>query len=49
MKTTDQGATWTATQLDTATTAYGYSVAIDPVDTTVVYAGGYTDTTTGVL
>lgn len=45
MKTTDAGANWTAVQLDTATTAYGYSVAIDPVDTTVVYAGGYAGTT----
>jgi photosystem II stability/assembly factor-like uncharacterized protein len=49
MKTTDQGTTWTATQLDTATTAYGYSVAIDPVDTTVVYVGGYAGTTAAFL
>ena len=49
MKTTDAGATWTATQLDTASTAYGYSVAIDPVDTTVVYVGGYAGSTTAFV
>jgi len=45
-KSTDGGATWTATQLDTATPAYGYSCALDPLDTTKVYVGGYAGSTT---
>jgi photosystem II stability/assembly factor-like uncharacterized protein len=46
MKSTNAGQTWSVTQLDTAASTTCYSVAIDPVDTNVVYAGGYVDTTT---
>lgn len=45
MKTTNAGTNWDTTMLDTASNAYGYSVAIDPVDTTVVYVGGYAGST----
>jgi len=44
-KSTDAGQTWGVVQLDTASNAYGYSCAIDPVDTTIVYAGGYAGST----
>jgi len=41
-RTTDAGINWSAFICDTASvTSYGYSVAVDPVDTGTVYAGGY--------
>ncbi|MGQ9707631.1 MAG: WD40/YVTN/BNR-like repeat-containing protein [bacterium] len=41
-RTTDAGANWNVFICDTGSTAsYGYSVAVDPVDTAVVYAAGY--------
>jgi photosystem II stability/assembly factor-like uncharacterized protein len=48
VKSTDGGATWNATQLDTATSTTIYSAAIDPVDTTVVYMGAYANSMTSV-
>jgi len=44
LKSTNGGQAWTATQLDTFPTTTIYSVAIDPVDTSVVYIGAYVDT-----
>jgi len=44
LKSTDGGQSWTTAQLDTFPTTTVYSVAIDPVDTNVVYAGAYVDT-----
>ena len=44
LKSTDGGQAWSATQLDTFPTTTVYSVAIDPVDTCVVYVGAYVDT-----
>jgi photosystem II stability/assembly factor-like uncharacterized protein len=46
MKSTNAGQNWTVSQLDTAASTTTYSCAIDPVDTNVVYAGGYVDTFT---
>jgi len=40
-KSTNGGQTWVTTQLDTLTSSTMYSYAIDPVDTNVVYMGGY--------
>lgn len=40
-RSTNAGETWTVVNTDTATSSYNYSVAVDPVDTTIVYAGGY--------
>jgi photosystem II stability/assembly factor-like uncharacterized protein len=40
-RSTNAGEIWTVINTDTATSSYNYSVAIDPVDTTIVYAGGY--------
>ncbi len=40
-RSTNAGENWTVVDTDTASTAYNYSIAIDPVDTNVVYAGGY--------
>ena len=40
-RSTSGGQTWTVVNTDTATNSYNYSVAIDPVDTTIFYAGGY--------
>ncbi|MEO0019116.1 MAG: hypothetical protein ABIK47_00540 [candidate division WOR-3 bacterium] len=38
----DAGTTWNLFICDTSsTTSYGYSLAIDPIDTVTVYAGGY--------
>lgn len=38
----DGGNTWAAFYFDTTTTdAYGYTLAVDPVDTAMVYVGGY--------
>lgn len=45
-KSTDGGATWAATQLDTVTSSTIYSAIVDPVDTTVVYVGAYWNSTT---
>ena len=47
-KSTDGGATWSATQLDTITTSTVYAGAVDPVDTTVVYVGVFWNSTTAV-
>ncbi|MBM3322064.1 hypothetical protein FJY69_01055 [candidate division WOR-3 bacterium] len=47
-KSTDGGASWTTTQLDTLTSSTIYSVAIDPADTSVVYIGGYVNSMTVV-
>jgi len=42
VRSDDGGNTWSAFYFDTTTTnAYGYSLAIDPVDTATVYVGGY--------
>jgi photosystem II stability/assembly factor-like uncharacterized protein len=46
VKSTNGGQNWAVTALDTASSAYGYSCAVDPVDTNVVYVGGYAGTTT---
>ncbi len=36
------GESWNAFYFDTSSTsAYGYSIAVDPVDTATIYAGGY--------
>lgn len=40
-KSTDGGATWTATQIDTFTGSTIYAAIVDPVDTNVVYVGAY--------
>ncbi|MFO7638691.1 MAG: hypothetical protein R6X14_05280 [bacterium] len=42
-KSTDGGLTWATTQIDTFASSTIYAVAIDPVDTTTVYIGGYVD------
>jgi photosystem II stability/assembly factor-like uncharacterized protein len=47
-KSTDGGASWSTTQLDTLTSSTIYSAAIDPVDTSVVYIGGYVNSMTAV-
>lgn len=47
-KSTNGGQAWVATQVDTATSSTMYSCAIDPVDTTVVYMGGYINSQTKV-
>ena len=47
-KSTDGGATWANTQLDTTSSTTLYSAAVDPVDTNVVYMGAYVDTSTVV-
>lgn len=44
-KTTDGGTVWTNTIFD-STTGHGFSVAIDPVSPSVLYAGGYVNTET---
>ncbi len=44
LKSTNGGQGWTPTQLDTFPSTTVYSVAIDPVDTNVVYVGAYVDT-----
>lgn len=49
LKSTDGGQNWTTAQLDTFPTTTVYSVAIDPVDTNVVYVGAYVDTFTVVF
>ncbi|MEO0053166.1 MAG: YCF48-related protein [candidate division WOR-3 bacterium] len=42
VRSDDGGNTWSAFYFDTTTAnAYGYSLAIDPVDTATVYVGGY--------
>jgi photosystem II stability/assembly factor-like uncharacterized protein len=46
MKSTNGGQNWSVVQLDTASNAYGYACALDPVDTTIVYAGGYASSLT---
>lgn len=38
---TDAGTTWTTIILDTTASSYGYSLAVDPSDTAVIYVGGY--------
>jgi photosystem II stability/assembly factor-like uncharacterized protein len=48
LKSTSGGQSWVATQIDTYPTTTVYSVAIDPVDTNVVYIGAYVDTFTVV-
>ncbi len=40
-KSTNGGQSWVATVLDTLTSSSMYSCAIDPVDTNVIYMGGY--------
>uniref|UniRef100_A0A7C6A9A7 Sortilin N-terminal domain-containing protein n=1 Tax=candidate division WOR-3 bacterium TaxID=2052148 RepID=A0A7C6A9A7_UNCW3 len=40
-RSTNGGVNWTVVNNDTASSSYNYSIAIDPVDTTIVYAGGY--------
>lgn len=40
-RSTTGGTNWTVVNTDTASNSYNYSIAIDPVDTTIVYAGGY--------
>jgi photosystem II stability/assembly factor-like uncharacterized protein len=45
-KSTDGGATWTHAQIDTITCTTVYAAAIDPVDTTVVYAGAWFNSVT---
>lgn len=47
-KSTNGGANWTVTQLDTVTSPNVYSAAVDPVDTTVVYMGAYAANMTSV-
>jgi photosystem II stability/assembly factor-like uncharacterized protein len=44
LRSTDEGQSWTATQIDTFPTTNVYSMAIDPVDTSVIYVGAYVDT-----
>jgi len=44
LKSDDEGLSWTPTQIDTFPSTTVYSVAIDPVDTNVVYIGAYVDT-----
>jgi len=41
LKSDDEGLSWTPTQIDTFASTSVYSVAIDPVDTSVVYVGAY--------
>lgn len=40
-RSTTGGQNWTVVNTDTASNSYIYSVAIDPIDTTIFYAGGY--------
>lgn len=47
-RSTDGGATWAVTQLDTVTSTTIYSAAVDPVDTSVVYMGAFAGSTTSV-
>jgi len=42
-KSTDGGTTWATTQVDTIAASTVYAMAIDPVDTTTLYLGGYVD------
>jgi photosystem II stability/assembly factor-like uncharacterized protein len=44
LRSTNEGQSWVATQIDTFPSTTVYSVAIDPVDTNVVYVGAYVDT-----
>ncbi len=44
LKSTNEGQSWVATRIDTYPSTTVYSVAIDPVDTNVVYVGAYVDT-----
>ncbi len=48
LKSTDEGQSWAATRIDTFPTTTVYSIAIDPVDTSVIYVGAYVDTLTVV-
>jgi photosystem II stability/assembly factor-like uncharacterized protein len=40
-RSTNAGVNWTTTICDTTPSSYGYSIAVDPVDTSVIYVGGY--------
>lgn len=40
-RSTNAGATWTTFICDTTPSSYGYSIAVDPIDTSVIYVGGY--------
>jgi photosystem II stability/assembly factor-like uncharacterized protein len=48
LKSTSGGESWVATQIDTFPTTTVYSMAIDPVDTNVIYVGAYVDTSSVV-
>ncbi|MFO7652073.1 MAG: hypothetical protein R6X13_12135 [bacterium] len=48
-KSTDGGATWTWTQVDTITCTNVYSAIVDPVDTNVLYLGAYYNNATLVF
>jgi len=48
-KTTDAGATWDTTELDTLHYSMGYALAMDPSDPTVLYCGGYSGQYTTVF
>jgi photosystem II stability/assembly factor-like uncharacterized protein len=41
-RTADRGANWSVLFCDTTSMRMGYSVCLDPVDTTIIYAGGVT-------
>ena len=45
-RSTNGGENWTVVDTDTASNSYNYSVAIDPVDTTIIHAGGYANART---
>jgi len=49
LKSTSGGQSWVATQVDTFPSTSVYAVAIDPVDTNVVYVGARIDTFTVVF
>ncbi|MGQ9678286.1 MAG: WD40/YVTN/BNR-like repeat-containing protein [bacterium] len=40
-RSTNAGVTWTTFICDTTSSSYGYSIAVDPIDTSVIYVGGY--------
>jgi photosystem II stability/assembly factor-like uncharacterized protein len=48
-KTTDAGATWDTTWLDTLHYSMGYALAMDPSDPAVLYCGGYSGQYTTVF
>jgi photosystem II stability/assembly factor-like uncharacterized protein len=47
-KSTNGGTSWVTTQMDTLTSSTMYAAAIDPVDTAVVYMGGWVNNMTVV-